>query len=145
MPDPPCLRFKTICAGYLDGVQQRVIWPRGGDLNSRCLASSCQESSWLIPAGRQHYLDATVAYKRAVLNCVDYLSKFGYTKEQVSRKQSHAICDVTCRCQSFNDCPCVHPVSTLQKHHGSSSANTKQLLLTVLFALACSSASCCGR
>lgn len=30
--------------------------------------------------GRQHYLDATVAYKRAVLNAIDYLSKFGYTK-----------------------------------------------------------------
>ena len=33
--------------------------------------------------GKQHYLDATVAYKRAVLNCIDYLSKFGYTKSQV--------------------------------------------------------------
>ena len=32
--------------------------------------------------GKQHYLDASVAYKRAVLNCIDYLSKFGYTKEQ---------------------------------------------------------------
>ena len=27
--------------------------------------------------------DATVAYKRAVLNCIDYLHKFGYTKQQV--------------------------------------------------------------
>jgi len=33
--------------------------------------------------GKQHYLDASVAYKRAVLNCIDYLSKFGYTKQQV--------------------------------------------------------------
>jgi alpha-D-ribose 1-methylphosphonate 5-triphosphate synthase subunit PhnG len=32
--------------------------------------------------GRQHYLDATIAFKRAVLNCIDYLSKFGYTKRQ---------------------------------------------------------------
>jgi len=32
--------------------------------------------------GKQHYLDASVAYKRAVLNCIDYLSKFGYTKQQ---------------------------------------------------------------
>ena len=46
---------------------------------------------WLVLAqglsidetGKQHYLDASVAYKRAVLNCIDYLSKFGYTKEQV--------------------------------------------------------------
>ena len=36
-------------------------------------------------AGKQHFLDASVAYKRAVLNCVDYLSKFGYTKEQVNQ------------------------------------------------------------
>lgn len=27
--------------------------------------------------GKQHYLDATVAYKRAVIACIDYLSKFG--------------------------------------------------------------------
>ena len=33
--------------------------------------------------GKQHFLDATVAYKRAVLNCIDYFSKFGYTREQV--------------------------------------------------------------
>ena len=32
--------------------------------------------------GKQHYLDATIAFKRAVLNCIDYLSKFGYTKRQ---------------------------------------------------------------
>jgi hypothetical protein len=34
-------------------------------------------------SGRQHYLDATVAYKRAVLNAIHYLAKFGYTPEQV--------------------------------------------------------------
>jgi formamidase len=33
--------------------------------------------------GKQHYLDATVAYKRAVLNAIHYLAKFGYTPEQV--------------------------------------------------------------
>ena len=33
--------------------------------------------------GKQHYLDASVAYKRAVLNAVDYLSKFGYSREQI--------------------------------------------------------------
>ena len=47
-------------------------------------------SEWLVfeglsvdESGRQHYLDATVAFKRAILNCIDYLHKFGYTKEQV--------------------------------------------------------------
>ncbi|KAJ1698320.1 hypothetical protein LUZ63_006832 [Rhynchospora breviuscula] len=46
-------------------------------------------SEWLVfegisvdEAGQQHYLDATVAYKRAVLNAIDYLSSFGYSKEQ---------------------------------------------------------------
>ena len=52
----------------------------------------------VIAAGRQHYLDATVAYKRAVLNCVDYLSKFGYSKEQVSCTWFHAIRDATSGC-----------------------------------------------
>ena len=33
--------------------------------------------------GKQHYLDATVAYKRAVLNAIHYPAKFGYMHEQV--------------------------------------------------------------
>jgi hypothetical protein len=47
-------------------------------------------SEWLVfegisvdESGKQHYLDASVAYKRAVLNAIDYISKFGYSKEQV--------------------------------------------------------------
>ncbi|KAG6536771.1 formamidase-like [Zingiber officinale] len=47
-------------------------------------------SEWLVfegisvdEEGRQHFLDATLAFKRAVLNAIDYLSKFGYSKEQV--------------------------------------------------------------
>lgn len=47
-------------------------------------------SEWLVfeglsidEQGRQHFLDASVAYKRAVLNCIHYLAKFGYTKQQV--------------------------------------------------------------
>lgn len=47
-------------------------------------------SEWLVfeglsidENGRQHFLDASVAYKRAVLNCIHYLSRFGYTKQQV--------------------------------------------------------------
>lgn len=41
-------------------------------------------SEWLVfegvsvdETGKQHYLDVSVAYKRAVLACIDYLSKFG--------------------------------------------------------------------
>ncbi|MFF0853256.1 formamidase [Streptomyces sp. NPDC003280] len=32
--------------------------------------------------GRQHYLDSHVAYRRACLNAIEYLTKFGYSPEQ---------------------------------------------------------------
>jgi formamidase len=32
--------------------------------------------------GDNHYLDATIAYRRACLNAVEYLKKFGYSGEQ---------------------------------------------------------------
>ncbi|VDB88408.1 unnamed protein product [Peniophora sp. CBMAI 1063] len=32
--------------------------------------------------GKQYDMDATVAYKQAALNCIDYLMKLGYTREQ---------------------------------------------------------------
>jgi formamidase len=34
-------------------------------------------------AGKQHYLDVHVAYRQACLNAIAYLTKFGYTGEQV--------------------------------------------------------------
>jgi formamidase len=37
-------------------------------------------------SGKQHFLDASVAYKRAVLNAIGYLSRFGYSKEQVGSR-----------------------------------------------------------
>jgi len=43
--------------------------------------------------GRQHFLDASVAYKRAVLNAINYLSKFGYTKEQIYLLLSCCPCE----------------------------------------------------
>ncbi|KAK9165971.1 hypothetical protein Scep_001162 [Stephania cephalantha] len=55
-------------------------------------------SEWLVfegisvdESGRQHYLDASVAYKRAVLNAIDYLAKFGYSKEQDIRPKSSKV------------------------------------------------------
>lgn len=57
-------------------------------------------SEWLVfeglsvdENGKQHYLDASIAFKRAVLNCIDYLSKFGYTKEQVYLLLSCCPCE----------------------------------------------------
>ncbi|KAI6695130.1 hypothetical protein NL676_022840 [Syzygium grande] len=46
-----------------------------------------------LHSGRQHYLDATVAYKRAVLNAIDYLSKFGYSEEQMYLLLSCCPCE----------------------------------------------------
>lgn len=57
-------------------------------------------SEWLVfegvsvdEQGHQHYLDATIAYKRAVLNCIKYLSQFGYTEEQVYLMLSCVPCE----------------------------------------------------
>jgi formamidase len=57
-------------------------------------------SEWLVfegvsvdERGMQHYLDATIAYKRAVLNCIKYLAKFGYTEEQVYLMLSCIPCE----------------------------------------------------
>ncbi|KAG2499463.1 hypothetical protein HYH03_002410 [Edaphochlamys debaryana] len=57
-------------------------------------------SEWLVfegisvdETGKQHYLDATVAYKRAVLAAIDYLAKFGYTKRQIYLLLSCCPCE----------------------------------------------------
>ncbi|XVF15444.1 hypothetical protein REPUB_Repub09cG0153900 [Reevesia pubescens] len=57
-------------------------------------------SEWLVfegisvdESGKQHFLDASVAYKRAVLNAIDYLSKFGYSKEQIYLLLSCCPCE----------------------------------------------------
>lgn len=34
-------------------------------------------------SGKQHYLDAHIAYRQACLNAIEYLKKFGYSGEQV--------------------------------------------------------------
>jgi len=44
-------------------------------------------------AGKQHFLDATLAYKRAILNCIKYISQFGYTEEQVYLLLSCCPCE----------------------------------------------------
>jgi len=54
------------------------------------LLTPVRHQQWIVfegisvdETGKQHFLDASVAYKRAVLNAVDYLSKFGYSREQI--------------------------------------------------------------
>ena len=53
--------------------------------------------------GRQHFLDASVAFKRAVLNCIHYLSKFGSTKEQASQKTA-LLCTASMQCCTHQFC-----------------------------------------
>jgi formamidase len=43
--------------------------------------------------GDQHYLDATIAYRRACLNAIEYLKKFGYTGEQAYMIIGTAPCE----------------------------------------------------
>jgi formamidase len=43
--------------------------------------------------GKQYYLDAHVAYKRACLNCIEYLKKFGFTGEQAYLLLSCCPCE----------------------------------------------------
>jgi len=57
-------------------------------------------SEWLVfegisvdEKGQQHYLDATIAYKQAVLKCIKYLSQFGYTEEQIYLLLSACPCE----------------------------------------------------
>ncbi|XP_024535804.1 putative formamidase C869.04 [Selaginella moellendorffii] len=57
-------------------------------------------SDWLVfegisvdEHGRQHYLDTTLSFKRAVLNAIEYLSKFGYTREQIYLLLSCCPCE----------------------------------------------------
>jgi len=57
-------------------------------------------SEWLVfegisvdENGEQHYLDATIAYKRAVLNCIKYLSQFGFTEQQIYLLLSCCPCE----------------------------------------------------
>ncbi|MCO5591220.1 hypothetical protein L7F22_045201 [Adiantum nelumboides] len=85
-------------------------------------------SDWLVfeglsvdESGRQHYLDASVAYKRAVLNAVDYLSKFGYTKEQIYLLLS---------C-----CPCEGRISGIDFPNACATLAILLLYLTRIFAL----------
>ncbi|KAJ4950036.1 hypothetical protein NE237_026868 [Protea cynaroides] len=67
-------------------------------------------SEWLVfegvsvdESGKQHYLDASLAYKRAVLNAIDYISKFGYSKEQAYIILSACPCEG--RISGIVDCP----------------------------------------
>ena len=57
-------------------------------------------SEWLVfegisvdEDGKQHYMDASIAFKQAVLNCIRYLAQFGFTQEQVYLLLSCCPCE----------------------------------------------------
>lgn len=54
-------------------------------------------------AGKQHYLDATIAFRRACLNAIEYFKKFGFTGEQVYHLLS--VVPVEGRLSSIVDVP----------------------------------------
>ncbi|KAM0937429.1 putative formamidase [Dioscorea sansibarensis] len=73
-------------------------------------------SEWLVfegvsvdESGQLHFLDVTVAYERAILNAIHYLSRFGYSEEQVYLLLSCCPCEG--RISGIVDAP--NAVSTL--------------------------------
>jgi len=64
-----------------------------GRAESVANASPTHPAAALCAQGKQHFLDATLAYKRAVLNCIKYLANFGYTEEQVYLLLSCCPCE----------------------------------------------------
>ncbi|KAL2522680.1 Acetamidase/Formamidase family protein [Forsythia ovata] len=85
-------------------------------LHSRPLANLPLTKGCLLGKGinvddsrRQHFLDAAVAYKCAVLNAIDHLSRFGYSKKQVYFLLSCCPCEG--RISGITDSPNV--VATL--------------------------------
>uniref|UniRef100_A0A7S1XAR8 Formamidase n=1 Tax=Compsopogon caeruleus TaxID=31354 RepID=A0A7S1XAR8_9RHOD len=59
-----------------------------------------QFSEWLVfegqsvdESGKQHFLDASISYKRCVLHTIDYLSQFGFTKTQIYLLLSCCPCE----------------------------------------------------
>lgn len=63
------------------GIEQPVFMP--GPVEPRYSEFLVFEGISVDEAGRQHYLDANIAYRRACLQAIDYLQRFGYTGEQI--------------------------------------------------------------
>lgn len=64
------------------GVSENAIFMpgRGGPVYSEWLAFS---GTSVTLEGEQRYLDSQLAYQRAILHAIDYLTQFGYSPEQV--------------------------------------------------------------
>ena len=64
------------------GVQENAIFLPGGDVGPRYEQFVAFSGTSVTLDGEQRYLDSQLAYQRACLHAIDYLSKFGYSPEQ---------------------------------------------------------------
>ncbi|KAA6429083.1 MAG: formamidase [Trebouxia sp. A1-2] len=106
-----CAAFLTLKCTIMRGGMEQYLTPMGPTklhVNPIFEISPLEPhfSEWLVfeglsidEFGRQHYLDASVAYKRAVLNCIHYLAKFGYTKQQASFTYTIYLMLSCCPCE----------------------------------------------
>jgi len=75
------LQFEVVDDGVEKfGVDHPVFEPghRGPDFSDYVVF----EGYSVTEDGDQHYIDSHVAYRRACLDAIDYLTNFGYTREQ---------------------------------------------------------------
>ncbi|MGE5100398.1 MAG: acetamidase/formamidase family protein, partial [Deltaproteobacteria bacterium] len=71
--------IKDGCNKY--GITQAMFQP--GPVEPRYSEFLVFEGISVDDDGKQHYNDVTIAYRRACLNAINYLKKFGYSGEQV--------------------------------------------------------------
>ena len=64
------------------GVSENAIFLPGGDVGPRYEKFLAFSGTSVTLDGEQRYLDSQLAYQRACLHAIDYLSKFGYSPEQ---------------------------------------------------------------
>ncbi|ALG85437.1 formamidase [Gordonia phthalatica] len=64
------------------GVTENAIFLPGGDVGPRYEQFVAFSGTSVTLDGEQRYLDSHLAYQRACLHAIDYLSKFGYSPEQ---------------------------------------------------------------
>ncbi|MCK0438142.1 acetamidase/formamidase family protein [Gordonia alkaliphila] len=64
------------------GVSENAIFLPGGDVGPRYEKFLAFSGTSVTLDGEQRYLDSQLAYQRACLHAIDYLTKFGYSPEQ---------------------------------------------------------------
>ncbi|MGB3699482.1 MAG: formamidase [Gordonia sp. (in: high G+C Gram-positive bacteria)] len=64
------------------GVTENAIFLPGGDVGPRYEQFVAFSGTSVTLDGEQRYLDSQLAYQRACLHAIEYLSKFGYSPEQ---------------------------------------------------------------